>query len=184
MNGIYCYINKTSGLIDYVGLDSNINRKSRYYAHRSPAEYNKQPFNRILQNNLENYDYKVITKGKFTLNRLRELEKKFIKKYNPRFNFTHGGDGATGCTPWNKGKKWSEEVKKKISSAHKGKKIDDTTRKALIKANTLSHVPSGEELYHEYFNSNMTYRELGEKYNCGRSTIDYRISKFIKTMEE
>lgn len=93
MKGIYCYIDNKTGLIDYIGKDSNIDIKSRYYSHKAPSHYDIQQINRVIQNNQDRYKYKVLIKGNFTPKVLNWLEKKYIAKYNPRFNFTHGGDG-------------------------------------------------------------------------------------------
>lgn len=121
MIGIYAYIDKYNGEIVYIGKDSNIDNNRRYYAHKSKSCYNTQRFNRILQNNLERYDYKILKrwdKYKYNKNLANVLEILYIKKYNPKFNFTIGGEGRYGLTPWNKGKKLTEEHKSKLSENH------------------------------------------------------------------
>lgn len=59
-----------------------------------------------------------------TREEVNELEKKYIAHYRELYgekcvNITDGGDGGCG-TPWNKGKKMSEEFCKKTSDGHKG----------------------------------------------------------------
>lgn len=55
------------------------------------------------------------------------LEKTFIASEREKvgiencYNISNGGDGVSGMEPWNKGKKMSEEFKRKDSEAHKGK---------------------------------------------------------------
>lgn len=134
--GIYCYIDKNNNEIVYIGKDSNIHKKHRHHAHISPYNYNSQQFNRVLQNNPSRYEYKVLWSiSNCTNNHLNQMEIYYIKKYNPKFNFTKGGEGISGfkhsqksrekmsethkgLAPWNKGKTLSKEHRKKISQNH------------------------------------------------------------------
>lgn len=127
MRGIYCYTDLKNDEIVYVGKDSNIHKNTRHYAHKNPQNYNKQPFNRILQNNLNRYEYKVLKRGNFSQNLLNVLEILYIRRYKPKFNFTIGGDGATGY-------KHTNETRKKISEIHKGKHVSLETRKKMSEA--------------------------------------------------
>ena len=69
----------------------------------------------MLQNNPDRYEYKVLWEiENCTNNHLNEMEIFYIKKYDPQFNFTEGGDGSSGF-------KHSEETRKKMSEAQKGK---------------------------------------------------------------
>lgn len=112
MEGIYCYVDLKDNSIVYVGKDSNIDKKSRYYGHKSPTQYHNQTFNRILQNNLSRYKYKVLKKGSFRQDLLNALEILYIRRYNPKFNFSIGGEGITGY-------RHSEETKQKMSENKK-----------------------------------------------------------------
>lgn len=106
--GIYCYIDSTNNNIVYIGQSVNMER--RHTEHLSLARYNDQPFNAILQNNQDRYVFKqVVHSSRAALN---DLEKFFIKQYNPIFNYTSGGDGL--------GTKLSQEVKDKISKSTMG----------------------------------------------------------------
>lgn len=116
--GIYCYIDLTNNKIVYIGKDSNIDRNIRHKQHFHSSTYNKQPFNRVLQNNPDRYEYKVLKKGDFKENFLNALEIIYIKRYKtyrPQtghgFNFTIGGDGMTGY-------KASKETKIELAKAH------------------------------------------------------------------
>ena len=106
--GIYQYTDLETGDIVYIGKDSDISINRRHKHHLRPSNYDEQPINRILQNNLNRYEYGVFVEGNFTPNLLCWLEKKYIAKYNSKFNFTEGGDGLSGF-------KHSEETKQKIS---------------------------------------------------------------------
>ena len=128
--GIYCYIDKKNNSIIYIGKDSYINNNSRHKAHLSKYKYNEQQINRILQNNPNRYKYKILEKGQITEEQLNSLEKKYIKEYNPKFNFTKGGDGCLGY-------KHTEEAKNKIRKSmigkqhFKGKHHSEKTKKIL-----------------------------------------------------
>lgn len=115
--GIYCYkdsLNNDS--IVYIGKDSNIDRHKRHIEHSAPSKYNAQPFNRVLQNNPYRYDYEVICEAEhYSDVYLNCLEKGLIKVYNPKFNYTNGGDGVRGF-------KHSDENLKRMSESQKGEK--------------------------------------------------------------
>ena len=129
MQGIYQYIDKKTNEIVYIGKDSYIDEKRRYKAHIASYNYNKQPFNRVLQNNPDKYKYEEIYVGDFSQDLLNVLEINSIAEFKlqnngnrPKFNFTDGGDGVGfGENHPNYGKKLSEETKKKISKANSGK---------------------------------------------------------------
>ena len=113
--GIYCYIDKKNNQIVYVGKDSNIDKNKRHKNHLAPSNYNAQPINRILQNNPNRYIYRVLWEIDDCIdNHLNQMEIFCIKKYNPQFNFTEGGDGISGF-------KHSEETRRKMSESQKGK---------------------------------------------------------------
>ena len=130
--GIYCYIDDENDKIVYVGKDSNIDKNKRHREHFSPSRYDEQPVNRILQNNLSRYLYKVLWEvDDCSDNHLNQMEIFYIKKHDPKFNFTDGGDGISGY-------KHTEESKRKISEALKGennpnygKTLSKETRKKI-----------------------------------------------------
>ena len=113
MLGIYAYFDKKDNSVVYVGKDSNMEIHKRDNDHRMPSNYMSQPFNRVLQNNPNRYIYQVLVwnvKDQYTLN---ALEIQYIRQLKPKFNFTNGGDGATGY-------KHSDEARKKMSESTKG----------------------------------------------------------------
>ena len=114
MRGIYAYVDTMNNSVVYVGKDSNIDRCRRNYEHMSPSAYNKQKINRVLQNNPNRYEYKeVFVFDEISPTELNLLEMQQIAFFNPKFNFTKGGEGTSGY-------KLSEEHKKKISRTVKG----------------------------------------------------------------
>ena len=146
MIGIYCYEDSLNdNEVVYVGKDSYIHENRRHKEHTWNSRYDKQPINRILQKNPNRYRYKVLKKweeSKYHKNLVNALEILYIHRYKPRFNFTIGGDGSKGYrftdeqrkklsemrkgqVPWNKGIlncfNHTEEAKRKISNAQKGK---------------------------------------------------------------
>lgn len=147
MIGIYCYEDTLKdNEIVYIGKDSNITRNKRHKDHLAKGNYNAQQINRVLQNNPNRYSYRILKQWKkeeYNLNLANVLEILYIRRYNPLFNFTKGGEGILGHKHSLKtrekisrnhadfsgknhpqyGTHLSEETKKKISKAHTGKKL-------------------------------------------------------------
>lgn len=96
MKGIYCYIDTKNNSIIYIGKDSHIDIEKRHKEHIAPYSYNAQQINKILQNNPDRYKYQIILQGVKTDKILNGFEMAFISKYNPKFNFTRGGEGLSG----------------------------------------------------------------------------------------
>ena len=128
-SGIYCYIDRKTNDVVYIGKDSFIDEKRRHLQHISKSKYNSQPINRILQKNPNRYKYLVLEEGDFSLSFLNELEKYYIKKFNTfldnkKFNYREGGEGGIV----------SKETRRRMSEAHKGKYVSEETRKRLKKS--------------------------------------------------
>ena len=108
MKGIYKYTDLTNGDVVYVGKDSHIDKNHRHNEHKAPSKYDAQPFNRILQNNPDRYEYGVIWASEDCTDlKLNKMEILFGKIYDPKFNFDEFGKG--GC------KGHSEKTKIKLS---------------------------------------------------------------------
>lgn len=130
--GIYKYTDLKTGEIVYIGKDSNIDKNERYKAHLRPSTYNKQPFNRVLQNNPDRYEYGVIWATEDCTDlKLNKMEILFGKIYNPKFNFDKFGKG--GC------KRHTKETKQKISKNNakywKGKNLPEETKQKISESN-------------------------------------------------
>lgn len=152
MKGIYKYTDLKNGDIVYVGKDSHIDKHSRHKTHLRPSEYNGQPFNRVLQNNPNRYEYGVIWATEDCTNlKLNKMEILFGKIYNPKFNFDKFGKG--GCNGH------TEETIQKIIKSNLRKDLDD------------------DVLAKEYFENGLNIYEIGEKYNCDPTTVSHRLKK-------
>ena len=100
-SGIYCYVDNQNNDIVYIGKDTQIDNNKRHKDHTEKWSYNKQQINRVIQNNPNRYDYRILAKGNFSDDELNQLEISFIKMYGTyenedKFNYTPGGDGLNG----------------------------------------------------------------------------------------
>lgn len=102
VSGIYAYWDNVKNYYVYVGRDNQIDQKYRHYTHIAESKYDQQQINKVLQNNSERYEYRVIMEGDYNNWELNQMEKLCIKSFktfkekNPEknvFNFTEGGDG-------------------------------------------------------------------------------------------
>ena len=148
MEGIYCYIDKKTDEIVYIGKDSNIHENRRHKAHLQHSLYDAQKFNQVLQNNPKRYKYKVLIKGEFNNFQLNELEKTYIRHFNTYrpytnhgFNFTIGGDGATGYIHTEEARKKMSEAKKGENNPMYGKHHTEEARKKISEANKGENNP-------------------------------------------
>lgn len=126
--GIYCYMDKKTNKIVYIGKDSHINEERRHKQHILKSNYNRQVINRVVQNNPIRYEYKVLEEGNISQKILNALEMSFIRKHGPKFNFTKGGEGLFGH-------RFSKKHREKISQANKGRKMSDEQRKKISENN-------------------------------------------------
>ena len=177
MMGIYCYVDTMDNSVVYVGKDSNIDKGKRRKDHLYPSNYHNQPFNRILQNNSNRYQYKeIFVFDDITDTELNQLEMQQIALFNPKFNFTKGGDGVRGF-------KLSDEAKRKMSESLKGRKLPLETRKKMSEArkgrsfskDTLKKMSENNA---RYWKGKTFSQEHWEKLikGCNTSGI-YRVSK-------
>lgn len=162
--GIYCYIDKKTSIVIYIGRFTG---RKRIKAHIQPSKYNEQQINRVLQNNPNRYEAKIIceypdlTNDELNYFEIKEILKhKFLYDEKPKFNFTVGGEGATGykhtdealqkmrkpntkehnqkISEAKKGKKrppFSDEWRKNLSESHKGINHTDETKNKISEAN-------------------------------------------------
>lgn len=173
MKGIYQYTDLKTDNIVYIGKDSNIDKNIRHYQHLAHSKYDEQPFNKVLQNNSNRYEYSILyCSDDVSEDDLNMLERIFIERYNPRFNFTKGGEGISGY-------KHSEETKRKISESHTGKTLSEETKKKISeikKGKTLSEGTKNKisETLKGKTHSEKTKQKISESQN---TTGYYRVSK-------
>lgn len=154
--GIYVYESLKYGYASYVGKDSNIHINKRWYDHKKPCMRNEQPFNKVLQDNFEDFKYRKILEfpDSFPDYLLEIIERRKIKKYRtywydyPKkhvYNFQKGGHNPPimrGESHPLYGTHRSKETKKKISEGNKGKTLSDETKKKIsesTKGKSLSY---------------------------------------------
>ena len=156
---IYKAENKVNGNV-YIGKTTKILER-RIKEHYRDSKHPTMYFTRALKKyGTENFEWSILLKC-INEKELNEMEKFFIANYsatNYLYNLTKGGDGisgyrhtdrtkkiigfyskgnthAAGNIPWNKGKPWNEETKRKVSDTKKknptrywlGKKRDKKT---------------------------------------------------------
>lgn len=196
----YHFIYKTTNLINkkfYIGMHSTDNLNDGYIGSGkriwySIKKYGKENFNRI------------ILRGCNTIEELNFWEPFYIKLFNTLspngYNLQLGGDnhetsletrsklsksakGRVGC--W-KNKQFSEEHKKKISEAGKGRQLSKATKKKISIALTTNHADTkGENNGNAKLNQNQvneirrlflvgmhTQRELGKMFCINYRTIN------------
>ena len=134
----------------YIGITSQ-NVEHRWNHGRGYMNVKKGPFkSTIIKYGWDNIKHEVLFSD-LTESLAKHLEIELIRHYKNlgiSLNITDGGDGLTGCTPWNKGKKvpyeksnkrkgchLSEEHKRKLSLSHigiaKGRKWTEKQKQAL-----------------------------------------------------
>jgi len=135
MKGIYGYRDSKTEEIVYIGKDSYIDTNQRYRDHSNPSKYSAQPFNQVLQNNPDRYQYEEFCASNHCDNELLNiLEKGYIEEYNPKFNFTEGGDGTTGYKHTLDTRKKMSESRKGKNSPNYGKTRPEETRRKISKS--------------------------------------------------
>lgn len=153
---IYLHIKLTNGEPFYVGKGTG-NRKN-----------SKAMRNKWWKNIVNKYDFDVILlEENLTQEKAFELEQYWIKKIGREnlCNLTDGGDGYKGGIAWNKGIPMSDETKKKLSLANKGKKQASKNKKYDY-----------DEIY-KMLKSGLTQIEISNKLNCNQSTISRYITR-------
>ena len=154
--GIYGYFDKESKNVVYIGKDSHIDKHHRKTEHLCPSRYNTQKINMILQKNPLRYIYFVLATHIKSEKELNFMEKSFIKMFNPKFNFTDGGDGRCGS-------KITEETKAKLRKAMLGRKVSEETKRKISETLRKNNPMKGRH------HSEETKRKISEK-NSGENS--------------
>ena len=170
-SGIYAYYDTLKDEIVYVGKSNNI--PHRHYQHMDHSLKHRQAINSILQNNPNRYSLIVLKKCDVDL--LDRWEMELIALFNPKFNFTNGGEGVVGfkmpqsakdkISKALKGVPKSPEHVKKVGNANKGKTISDEDKQKKSK--------SLKEFYKDPINRKKKSEEM-TKYNFCGDNSSYR----------
>lgn len=187
---IYLRTNKINGM-QYVGETENFDRREKewkclkrkyanWYITEERNKYGLDNFNVVIINHCE------------TQEEAYELEEKYIKelgtKYPEGYNMTDGGVGLKGynhlqetkkkISEAHKGKKMSEEHKKKLSEAHKGKnnpfygkKHSKETREKIIKTRDKKPVVQIDRINGEIIKIWDSARDVEKELDINHSNI-------------
>jgi group I intron endonuclease len=134
MGVIYQILNKDNGK-SYIGQTSNKYPNTRWSMHKLNMKNNiKHPlYNSMKKYGVDKFEFIILEKN--IVEKLNELEKKYIKKFNSIFpngyNLTVGGEalrgeenpmfGKHGKLNPNYNNKWTDKMKKDLSEKMKGK---------------------------------------------------------------
>lgn len=119
----------------YIGQTKDLNARKRQHKYDSLTtnsnSFNTPFHNAIRKYGIENFKWEILEKDipSWIIN-IKEIE--FIKIFNSfsnGYNLTIGGQTGTGFL----GKKHTDEAKKKISLARKGKKLSEETKQRMRK---------------------------------------------------
>lgn len=174
---VYLRTNLVNGK-QYVGQTKNFKRRENNWRDYYTKYGNKQITSDREKYGLENFKVEILAEVE-TREEAWDLEQKFTLEYNTKYpngyNMSNGGKSPTGTIrteedkmnmskaqigktipdeirkkiseghkgkkPWNTGKHLSEEHRKKISEGNKGKITSDETRKKLSEANKGHKMP-------------------------------------------
>lgn len=125
----------------YIGQTLYDNPNRRWNTHKSnytKLKHNEYIYRAMRKYGIEKFEFSIICKCE--TEELNQLETKYIKEFNTfgkfGYNMTSGGEGRRDC-------KASEETRRKISLAGKGRVPSEETRKKLSLAN-MGHTCSEE----------------------------------------
>ena len=133
MGCIYRILNKTNNK-SYIGQTVYDNPSRRWNVHKNNYRKDKHQeylYRSIRKHGIENFEFSVICKC--SNGELSEMESKYIAEFKTfgklGYNMTSGGEGTSN-------REVSEETRKKLSIAGKGRFTSEETRKKLAIAST------------------------------------------------
>jgi group I intron endonuclease len=122
------------------GLHKRRGEHERSSRNGSSTTHMARAFNKY---GLDNFKWEIIEKC-YSKDELDEMEFHYIMSYRSTikifgYNCTFGGEGYSGCIP-------SAETRKKLSEAHKGRKMTDEAKRKMM-ANRPSKAGVGNPMY-------------------------------------
>ena len=171
--GIYCYIDKKTNEIVYIGKDSYINERRRDKQHYQKSSFEVQVINRVLQNNPNRYKYKILKEGDFSNKNLTNLEIFLIQKHNPKFNYTEGGEGTKG---FNHSKKTIEKIRKSNLGKYHPPHTEETKKRISINNAKYwkgKNIPMSQKIALSKKNNKSGYFRVGFQKNQNRWRYRY-----------
>jgi hypothetical protein len=188
---VYLHRKKTNGDVFYVGIGTE------------KRPYSKSARNKLWRRIVEKHGLIVeISSRGLTPENAKSIEIELIKKYGridnkdgTLCNMTSGGDGIIDCKrteEWKrriseakKGKKFSESHKFKLSKAKKGRKLSESHKLKLRKANRSKEITSiritVESICGKIIKTYESIRLAAEKLECLETSISNNIHKRSKT---
>lgn len=167
MTGIYKITNKINNH-SYIGKSNNIKR--RFNEHRSLGRNSRSILKKAFKKyGLENFEFEILEEC--NVEELNDREIYYIAKFNPEYNRTIGGDGATGHHLSQETKQLLRE-KGKLQWQNKSQK-----EKEKIITNNLKGVKVGHSVSKET-------REKLRNANLGKKQSKETIEKRKQTMKE
>lgn len=202
--GIYLVENKINGK-KYFGQSMNV--EHRLYEHKCNIKHNNHLKNSINKYGVDNFIFKlyVACKPQY-MNRIEKLLIRVNDTTNPEKGYNKDSGGTSGYqfsdevkekisiansgeNHWNYGNTTPDETRKKTSEALKGRtrpnesiKKQSESIKGKNNPNYNHNIPNEKELYILY-KKGYSQVKLAELFDCPRSTIQYRISKYKKSIE-
>lgn len=173
----------------YIGQTTNLDRRKKRY------KYLDCKTQTLLYKSLNKYGFhshkiSIEIEGEYSKEDANRIEIELIEKFKSNFsiypenkglNLTRGGGSIIGY-------KFTEEIKLKMSLSHKGKKMPEKTKEALLKANLGKKKSYKKQNLSDEQRENLRNRMLGNKLMVGRKlskeTIEKCVSKKLKPINQ
>ncbi len=141
----------------YIGFTTKSIPEKRFNEHVNSANCGGTTYlhKAIRKYGSKNFIFEILAQGENDYDGLHVAEPSFIKRINPEYNLTAGGEGTLGfrhdkvslmkISSAHKGKSVSEETRKRLSLAGMGKSFSESHKKALSLAMKGKTLPARSE---------------------------------------
>ena len=137
------------GLFGYKHSEETKHKMSKAQVGEKNHRYGKPPWN----------------KGKTNVYSEETLKKMSDARKGKNYGLVGKNHPSYGKKPWNNGKKWSDEVKQKISESHKGKKLSEETKQKLSEKLSGENNPNWGKHHSEETKQKIRDANLGNKHS-------------------